>query len=326
LIIAPYSPNRLYDEYFEAVVLSVKKRLAGDDDAIVFCFGTAGVGKTSLMFHAYELYASEPRLSAIALTRKDFARSLYELTGYTKEPFVGNDEGNVSRREAMTQWNRDIMDLYFSIRGKRAFHWWNNPSIDYIDRVFIEERVKLVVFCFSKGRTIRKYRLFTKDGMLRMLDKEGDLKTYTVRKHGHKYAAFEGWFKAYKGDLWKAYGDKKDERMDEKLSAFHRKYALGKGVSMASAAALLSVKDSTVKRALVWAAKNKVLRAETDYSMRGSRWVISEDSMPKIRQILEIKPYSKRYKGNGAELGAVAAPQLYTREEKKISPASSEEK
>jgi hypothetical protein len=317
LLIAPYSKDRLFDEYLEGFLRSVKARMRLNSDDVVFmCVGTTGTGKTSLMFHALSLYSESPSLSSVALTRKDFAQALFRLTSAVDEPFVGYDEGNVSRREALTQWNRDVIDLYLAIRGKRAFHWWNNPSLDYIDRVFLEERVKFVVFCFSKGAHVRKYRLFTKDNLLRMLDREGDLRLYTLRKHGHKYAAYEGWFKAYSGPLWGDYLGKKEDRMDEKLLDFNAKYGLEDVQSVLQAASRLGVSDKLLKRALVWAADAGKISKGVDYTVKGSRWLLTGSGVDKMRDLVAEKPYSKRYKGTGVEMSTKGAPSYISREER----------
>lgn len=315
MIVAPYVPGRVVDEFFERLVKGSKKQMARiDDDAVFVCFGTAGTGKTTLMMHALGFYADEPSLASVALTRKDFAQALHRLTKESKDLFVGNDEGNVSKREALTSWNRDIIDLYFAIRGKKAMHWWNNPSLDYLDRVFVEERVKFVIFCFSKGASVRKYRVFTKDSVLRMLDKEGDLRSYTFRKKGERYALYEGWFKAYTGPLWAEYLGKKEDRMDEKLIEFNAKYGLEDAQSVLTAAERLGVSNHTLKRALVWAADAGKLEKGVDYTLKGSRWLLTSSGVEKLRDFVGEKAHTKRYKDTGVQNSTLPAPRYISRE------------
>ena len=293
MIIAPYNQSKPHDDLLPKIIKSVKERIeGGEDDAIVVCFGTAGTGKTTLMFWSYVLYAENPMLSRIALTRKDFANALNTLTEPSPDRFVGYDEGNVSKREAMTKWNREIIDLYFSIRGKGALHWWNNPSLDYLERTFIEERVKFVIHCFSKSRTVRKYRLFTKDSVLRMLQKEGDLKTWTDKKKGEKYAVYEGWFKAYKGDLWKEYLAKKEDRMNEKITEFNSRWGVGATHTLTTAASLIGCTTETFKKAAGWGTTTGKLLEGQDYILKGNRIVYTDKGVEKCREIVLAQPYT----------------------------------
>lgn len=317
MLIAPYDKEASVDPYFKTFIKTIKSRMKQNkDDVVILCVGTTGTGKTTLMFHALTEYADNPSLDSVALTRKDFAQSLFRLTGVTEEPFVGYDEGNVSRREALTTWNRDVIDLYLAIRGKRAFHMWNNPSLDYIDRVFVEERVKFVFFCFSKHAHVRKYRLFTKDNLLRMLDKLGDLRLYNLRKFGHKYATYEGWFKEYKGKLWNEYLDKKEDRMDEKLLDFNSKYGLEEAHTILAASAKIGCRDQTLKKAVVWASDAGKLKKGVDYAVKGSRWFLTLSGIEIMREIVGEKLYSSRNKATGGEIEAIKSPTYISREER----------
>lgn len=224
---ALYNKERLFDEVFEKVLLRVKEDMKEKkDDFLLMCVGTTGSGKSSLMFHAYEVLDLEGcSVDYVGLDPKDFATSLYKVRKKKGFKFAANDEANISKRNALTKFNKDIIDLYFSIRGLEIFHWWNNPSIDYVDKVFIEERIKGLIYIYTKDKDRpRKYYYFRKVDLIRLYEKYGDLKLKTLDKYGNEYKYYEGWFKPYKGKLWEPYLEKKRSRMEDKIDSFFETY------------------------------------------------------------------------------------------------------
>lgn len=224
---ALYNKDRDFDEVFENVLLRIKKDMKEkNDDFLLMCVGTTGTGKSSLMLHAYELLdPDESDVKFVGLNPKDFATALYKARKRKGFRFSGNDEANISKRDSLTKFNKDIIDLYFAIRGLEIFHWWNNPSADYIDKIFIEERIKGLIYIFTKDKDRpRKYYYFRKVDLLRLYEKYGDLKLKTLDKVGNEYKYYEGWFRPYKGKLWEPYLEKKRDRMEEKVDTFYEKY------------------------------------------------------------------------------------------------------
>lgn len=228
MIIFPYKPGQLYDDGLIYVIRGVQRGIVEkDDDGFLVACGDTGTGKTSLMFHAYELYDPEgATVDQVALTRKDFAGSLKTAKHQPKgRRFCGNDEANVNKRDSLTKFNKAVVDLYFSIRGLGILHWWNNPSIEYLDKVFIEERIKGVFFIFTKDKKRpRLYYYFRKVDLLGLLEKAGDLKPRTLKKYAAKYAYYRGWFLPYAGRLWADYLVKKQLRMEDKVESFFAEY------------------------------------------------------------------------------------------------------
>lgn len=327
MIVAPYSKGKSHDDFLPQVVAGVRKSLLSDDDALVMCFGTTGTGKTTLMFHAYASFTPSPLTKQIALTREDLAKALYAAKDLAvNQRFVGYDEANVSKREAMTQWNRDLIDLYSAIRGKNILHWWNNPSLDYIEKNFIEERVKFFIFCFSKDtKNVRKYWLFTKNSMLRLLEREGNLKMHTIRRVGEKYAYYQGWFAKYTGPLWDAYLDQKEDRMDSKIEAFHQRWGLGELLSMHQVGLRLGCDDKTVKKALLWGAESKSLKEMDHYIIKGSRWSLTAKGVDELRSIVENRLHTKRFRVPVSEIPHRTVPLIkYARKGKTPDEAMEE--
>ena len=203
---------------------------ANNDDYIMMCFGTTGTGKSSLMLHAFESYDPEGcDVRFIGLNKQSFATALNEAREKKDRRFCANDEANVSKRDHSSTWNKDLLDLYFAIRGLQIFHWWNNPSLDILDKPFIEERIKGFIYIFTKSKDKpRLYYFFRKADLLKLYEQIGNLKLKTLRKHAKKYAYYRGWFKKYDGKLWQPYVEKKGERMEEKVVDFFDKYGSNK--------------------------------------------------------------------------------------------------
>ena len=240
------------DQYLPKVVDHITKGLQQkDDDFLLMIVGTTGTGKSNIQMLIYEMYAQrigvEPNISQIALNSEDFAKA-WEKVVTENQRFVGYDEANVNRREWASQYNRDLMKLYWGNRGLKVFNVWCNPSLEWIDRPFIEERIKGVIFIHTKGKMYRKYWYFTKKSLLTMLEKHADLKHHTLLKHGAKYALYEGYFTKYTGKLLEDYASKKQDKMKDLVVEFVEKYNKGETMSLAGAAQKLGISQPTLKK------------------------------------------------------------------------------
>lgn len=227
MIIAPYKEDRDYDQIFEQVVLTAKKyNQDNDDDFLLLCVGDTGTGKSSLGLHAYELYDPEDcDVKYIGLDKMSFANAMKYCIEKSLPRFNMNDEANISKRDSLTKFNRDILDLYFANRGLNIFHWWNNPSLNMIDKAFIKERIKGVIFVFTKSKDKpRLYYYFHTQQLLKLYEKEDNFDLTTLKNKAKKYAYYMGWFRPYKGKLWNDYLDKKKGRMVDKVQEFYDKY------------------------------------------------------------------------------------------------------
>jgi hypothetical protein len=101
------------------------------------------------------------------------------------------------------------------------FHWWNNPSVDIIDKPFIKDRVTgLFLITTHTVDKPRIYYYFDKKALLQVLHKYKNLDYETLSKVKKKYAMYKGWFRDYNGYLKKDYLAKKNPRMEEKVREF----------------------------------------------------------------------------------------------------------
>jgi len=265
------------DDIFKFIITGMKRSfIEKDDDQFLLCVGTRGTGKSSLMLHAYEMFDYEGcDVKYISFTKDGFAESIK----YAKEKkdlrFVGNDEANVSKRDSLTKFNKDMIDLYFAIRGLKMFHWWNNPSADIIDKQFIQEIVKGLILIRSKEKnTPRPYYYFTKTALIKIWNQYGNLKLDTLYKHRKRYAHYVGWFREYKGKLWREYMVKKQGRMEDKVDTFFSKYANGMRNEFPHTTKkmkeLLSISESTFYKYFDIAVNNGEIKDGVDYHLSPS--------------------------------------------------------
>lgn len=288
MFVARYDPvgdrDKVTDEILPALVRRLRDSASkNNDDVMIMAFGLTGSGKSTLMLHGYEAYTPYPSVEHIALNPTDFARVLNKLGERPVDRFAGFDEADVSRRAWMTSFNQDVIGVYFAIRGLGGFHWWNNPSIDYLDKQLVAERIKFVFFCWDKAGSPRRYWCFSRQRFLALINKYGDAKVETVRKHGARFAEYEGWFKPYRGALLRAYEELKDSRMEERLVDFAEKYGAGRTHSVVQAAALVGVSDHTLKKALLQgAAEGRFVRAK-HYVTKGSRYLLTEEGVEALK-------------------------------------------
>lgn len=227
---APFDENRNYDEYLTKMNSEILKQIAeGNDDYMKIIVGRTGSGKTGLLFWDYEdccrIKNITPNIKTICLDRENLADAFGRISTIPKsERDINYDEANVSKRDAMTGFNKDLLDVYSSVRGKNITHRWANPSLDMIDKPFITERVNCVILIGNKTPGVRYYYHFTKEKILMILAKYGRLDINLLYKVRKKYSYYRGWFKEYTGLMKEEYLEMKNTRMDVKLESFAQKY------------------------------------------------------------------------------------------------------
>jgi len=264
-----YEKGRLYDRGFEYVMKDAAKKIEEkNDDFLIMCVGETGTGKTNLSFHAMTLYLKEKAdFKYFTIRQQDFADMMKKIVKEPLPRFLCFDEANVDRRESMTKFNRQLIKLYFKIRKLNILHWWNNPSADMIDLRLIKERIKGLIYIFTKDvKKPRLYYYYTKDGLLKLYEKHGNLTHKTLRKHAKKFAFFRGWFWEYNGKLWDEYNNMAVDRTIEDVNEFSEIYGSNKkGLTGAAIGRKIGVSKGTIMRYSKSMIENEILELDKDY-------------------------------------------------------------
>jgi hypothetical protein len=120
---AKYDKNRDFDGMLSSFIKNevIPACTDKDDDVLVMCSGKTGSGKSMLMLHAYEDYAGDTAsIDYVSFNRSNLADNLDKIKNVPKgRRFNGYDEANVSKRDALTQFNKALLDVYYTIRGSK---------------------------------------------------------------------------------------------------------------------------------------------------------------------------------------------------------------
>lgn len=308
--VAPYTDD-VIDPITKQLVINIRETInSKDDDYLLPIIGTTGTGKSRLALHLYEIFDSDDcSVDYIGLDQKDFATAIKNAKDKDHPRFCCYDEANVNRSAHMTKWNQDLEDLYLAIRGLQIFHVWNNPTAQKFPRTFIEERVKGLIYIFSKdvGKP-RLFYFFTKAALLQMYDDSKKLLSHqNIKKFAKKYALYRGWFKDYKGKLMEPYNNKKLARMDVKVDSFFDKYASEDLLSQVQAAKQIGVSDKTVAN---WFDKlGGIMVPDEDYVLTGAGHKrFTQSGVEKLRDYGQNKDTYIRHSDT-------ESPYIYTRGE-----------
>lgn len=297
---APYR-NGDYDIFFERYIKEVvlPRTQQKNDDHLLYCTGVTGSGKTSLMFHGYELYDENASIDYIALKRENMADALKRAKKNKSKRFVGYDEANVSKRDSLTKWNKDLIDLLFAIRGLNIFQWYNNPSIDMVDKVLVQEKINGLIFVATKTNDRpRLYYFFNKQDLLDMFEKHDRLTIDLLKNEGKKFCSYIGWFKQYKGKLWEEYEKIKENRMESKIDDFFDKWGSKDGsndyMTIKDVADKICMSTSAIRNNHDKLIALGLLVEGRDFVINPAGYRLYNDSAPEIFKLHSQSYYNKR--------------------------------
>ena len=243
--LCPYfekEPEAITDPAFRYFMPALQRLVVENDAAAtIFCSGPVGSGKSNLMLAAMDYIIDEPDMGMIGTTDDSFAKA-YDSVRDTPGSFLAHDEANYSSRRSTSSRNEDTTALFMAVRGQNLITWMNNPSIQFIDKKFVEEG--LINFFIFINKPKKNYLLFSRDSMFSFLKIYGDLKFHTLLEHGEKHADYMGCFGKVRQDLWKLYEEVKRERMRDIGDEYVEKYKKKNGSPAGDKEGYVSLKDA----------------------------------------------------------------------------------
>ena len=291
----PYVKGEGVDPLFKKLIRGFKTSIKEkNDDVMVFSSGITNSGKSTLGLWAYHTFLEdepgyEMDIDVIAFNSQQFADAMKTALKYPPGArFVNGDEFNITKHSVMTKFNKDLIDLYYAIRGENYFCWNNNPSADILQKEIIKDLVKGLVFCYTKytdGRP-RRYLYFTKDDLLKFLEKYKSLNNALLKKYGSRHASWEGWYHAYDEPFWKLYVEKKGSRMKSKIEEFADKYGSLSNKDYYITSQLskkVNVAAETIRRYFL-EMKDKELIEGVHYDIKGGKTIFYDEAIPVLHE------------------------------------------
>lgn len=228
-----YVPELGHDPGLHRIFRIIDDRVRrNNDDCLILNIGLTGSGKSTLSALQYKIVADLRQIEMdpekIVITTFDFSERIAGLTSIDgAQRLIIYDEADASKREGMTRWNRDMIKLYSKIRGLNCVHIWNHPSLEFIDKPFIQERVNGVFFVYEKHKDKpRHYYFFTRKRMIDLLGKHKKLHLAVLQKYGPDFALYRGCFSRYDGPIMGRYVSIKAEGMTDAIQSFAASYGV----------------------------------------------------------------------------------------------------
>lgn len=274
------------DKNFRRLIPLIKARMTRtNDNCTILCFGPTGSGKSSLGFHGVNIYndGGGVDVDTVGFDNLSFSQALAKVKNVRGASLM-HDEGNFSKRDSMSQKNKDTIDLWFSFRDKEWFIWLNNPSADYLDKELVQgDLVNFFVFIHAKQA---RYYLFTRKQLQDLFSAFGSLSSKVIKKHGKRFASWDGWFRKYSGQDWDDYLVRKRSRIDNKLDDYIAKYGKGVTSSCKEVGDALGVTERTVQRYLK---DNSSLPVFSDARNAVGVWRLRDKHIDALRSIMANK-------------------------------------
>lgn len=288
------NPARSYGLLFEYELLKKLSYIRkNNQNFTVLCTGETGSGKSSLMLYANLILEGKLDVERIAFDIETTARSFEKADELSKEGFKGAfwgiDELKTYSRSSMTGFNKDMVDLFFSVRGKNMFCFANTPSVRAMDKLLVEEK-SFDAFIYIYASQSRFLWIDYK-GFQRMLKKEGNYNTSTLLDVGRLYAEFDSYFSAVPADVYAEYNAKKVEGMNRLADKFVEKYSQGEVYSLSKASDYLNLSAPTIKKYLPDAIDRGVIEKEPKTA---SGWAFTE------KMLKDLQPFYHDVVNRGA--------------------------
>lgn len=297
-----YDQTRNYDEGVDLVIDKINQALTpeADDDFLLFCTGPKGTGKSSLCLHFYEAFDPEGcDVRYIGLNKSDHAAALKLAKEKKEKRFCGYDEASINKRGHGTKYNRDLINLMFEIRGLNIFHFWSYPSVDIIDKPFIEEIIKGLIYINDKSQDRpRLYYFFTKKALLEIWEKEKKLTHNILDKYKKKKAYYRGWFRPYKGKMWESYQELKKQKMFSAVEQFWKGMVEEQKRYTSSQAAEAMGYSFDYFKELFYHTKNKLQEGVDYFVTNGGLYRFTEHGIENISYYTKLRLKNRKRSNN----------------------------
>jgi hypothetical protein len=265
-----------------------------DDDCVILVAGQVDSGKSTLSHHIHTLWTmGAPDIENVALDKQSFAKSIH--TSMTKDALSDRvchyDEADVSKRDALTKFNKRVIHMYDAIRGKNGLHLWCNPSVEWIDKKFVQERVKCLIYTFRKPRG--KYLLILRKKLYLMVQEYKSVNQHVIERYGKNCAAIHNnsFFKQYPNNAFlKSYKELKESRQDHILSLFRKDFFEGvdEPQTLSSVARMFKMSWPTLQKYADMSLREGVFTEDELKSPTG-RWRIEGDNVALLHKFIKEK-------------------------------------
>lgn len=200
----------------------VYKAHMDEHDTVWIITGNEGMGKSNLLLDIVEEWGDMTgqrfTIENIGLTPQQWVRSIaIAEPKIGLAPFDEAGDGLLSR-EAMSDFNKDVIKMYTVIRGKGLFTILVLPSFWYLDKFFRMHRVKGLFYVYNRGRVA-----FWDKNHIKMLVMRGEdnQDIWAVKPR------FRDRFPKYEGYLLADYRVAKAAKIADSIATMTEKYAMG---------------------------------------------------------------------------------------------------
>jgi len=164
------SKNKILEAGF---VKDIQNRISNDLDAIIIVEGPEGSGKSTGAIHYAFKMDKEFSLNHIIYSMENAVDLVYSLP---KGSVIIWDEAcyDMSRRDAMTKTNKEIIKLAMATRSRNLIHLICIPHMEDLETYIVERRACYTISVFMVGD---KRGFFTLKIPIKYRDKYGNLKT-----------------------------------------------------------------------------------------------------------------------------------------------------
>jgi len=282
--------DRRTDFLAEKWMLKLRRKIREEnDDYLLLTVGETNTGKSTLGLHFLDYYAKQSvDMDYVALDKQRHAQAVKHATEKELPRYVDYDEAPVYGRDAMSKYNKDLIKLYDSIRGKQIFNIWNNPRLDMLDKPFLDGPLDAVVYIGDKSTTRpRRYHVYTASQITQWYESEGKLTLDVLSSHEDD-AVWTGWFRPRNDELWSRYEGLKDESMDSHVESFFEEWGSEDLMSAREASDNIDTHHSTFTKYLNKLTEDGVLEEDVDYKQTPSgAYKVPRKTMKDVEEAIE---------------------------------------